>query len=100
VDADDLAQRGHGLVRRRAVETALGEVALERVDARERAVPAVAVGVGADGGKPFGFGLLQVVENEVDFGERGARLGERRLKLGRLLEGSLRFTQRVERQRA
>jgi hypothetical protein len=99
VDAGHFAQLGDSLVGRGAVEVAFGEAALERVDARERAAAAVAVGVGADGGEPLGLGLLEVVEDEVNLCERGARLGERRFEFRGLLEGGLRPSQRVERQR-
>src|SRR5205823_7378201 len=51
--------------------------------------------VNARGGLALLLGLLEVVEVESDFGERGVRLGERGVEFRGLLEGGLRAAQRL-----
>ncbi len=100
-DAEQLAQRGDGLLGEGRVGPAFGEVALERVDAREDAQRAEVVFVDAQRGLGLALGLRHVVEEEEgDFGERGVRLGERGVEFRGLAEGGLRALQVVQRELA
>jgi len=58
-------------------------------------VRAEVVGVNARGRLALLLGMLEVVEVEREFGERGVRLGEPGVEFRRLLEGGLRAAQRL-----